>query len=272
MVTIRETPVQIGRGQGLSAMLTHPADPDPSRPVFVMLNAGLLHRVGPFRLHVALARELARLGYPALRLDLSGLGYSPRHPEYREFEAVRDDVDTVFTWLREAHSLERPVLFGSCSGADLAHRVAVADERVKGCVFLDGYAYQNTHSVVSYYAARVHRPEIWRDWLQSRLGPAPEHSEPEAEDDFWESDWPSLEQFRSELAVLLERATPLLYVYSGSVREYNYENQFFDVCPEARKGPVTVRYDARANHTYMLERDRRVLVEAIGGWAAEAFD
>ncbi|HEY5972738.1 MAG TPA: hypothetical protein VIT22_12400, partial [Pseudoxanthomonas sp.] len=40
----------------------------------VLLNAGLIHRVGPFRLYVRLARELAESGFDVLRFDLPGIG------------------------------------------------------------------------------------------------------------------------------------------------------------------------------------------------------
>lgn len=268
MVKFVETPVQIGRGEGLSAMLTHPPAIDTSRPVFVILNAGLLHRVGPFRLHVQLARRLAEQGFPALRLDLSGIGYSPRHPEYRGLEAALEDARVVFRWLRETYSLNKPVLMGSCSGADLAHRITVADERVQGYAMLDGYAYHNTRSALSYYATRAHRPRMWGKWLQAHLQRVPED---QGDEEFWDSEIPPVEQFRSELAVLIARAIPLLYVYSGSVREYAYEHQFFDVCPQAREGRVTVRYYPHADHTYLLERHRQVLLDSVCEWATRSF-
>lgn len=271
MVTIVEEPLQIGPGEGLSAMLTRPREVDTSRPVFVLLNAGLLHRVGPFRLHVVLARRLARSGFPTLRLDLSGIGYTPKRPGPQRVESALEDLDTVFDWLKTACALERPVLLGSCSGADLAHRIAVADERVKGAVFLDGYAYRNSRSALNYYSTRVHRPDMWRKWIDTRLGKGEEAEEGDDEDEFWDDEFPPLEQFRSDLGELLARSMPLLYAYTGSVREYTYEDQFFDVCPEAREGPVTVRFAPRADHTYRLERDRLALLDTIAGWATRSF-
>lgn len=270
MVKVTETPVHIGQGEGLSAVLTRPTETDPSRPVFVILNAGLLHRVGPFRLHVQLARRLAEEGFPALRLDMSGLGYSPKHPEHQGKEAALEDADRVFRWLQSELPSPRPVLLGSCSGAEMAHRIALADDRVAGCVFLDGYAYHTAQSKLRYYGSRVHRPDMWSKWLQSRLGPAGAEQDAatdEEEEGFWESDVPPLEQFRADLDRLVARTMPLLFVYSGSVREYQYPEQFFDLCPGAHKGPVTVRYFPNADHTYLFERDRRALLDAVSDWA-----
>jgi hypothetical protein len=270
MVKVVEEPVQIGPGEGLSGILTRPVALDASRPAFVLLNAGLLHRVGPFRLYVQLARRLAERGFPALRLDLSGLGYTPARPGLRGVESALQDADVVFSWLESSYSLSRPVLLGSCSGADMAHRIAKADERVHGCGFLDGYAYHNSLSTLQYYSTRLHRPDLWRKWVQTRLGNA-EEEDAEDEEVFWQSETPSLEQFRSDLGGFLARGLRLLYVYSGSVREYRYESQFFDVCPEARGREVTVRYYPQADHTYWRERNRIKLLDSLCDWASSAF-
>ncbi len=270
MVKVVEEPVQIGSGEGLSGILSRPETPDASRPVFIILNAGLLHRVGPFRLYVQLSRRLAEQGFSALRLDLSGLGYTPARPGVRGVESALQDADLVFSWLASSYSLYRPVLLGSCSGADMAHRIALADERVSGCGFLDGYAYHNSLSTLHYYSTRLHRPDMWRKWVHARLGKAEEETR-EEEEFLWENETPSLEQFRSDLGGFMARGMPLLYVYSGSVREYRYERQFFDVCPEARNEKVTVQYYPEADHTYWRERNRIRLLGALCDWATSAF-
>ncbi len=269
MVSFIEEPVQIGAGEGLSAIMARPEALDSSRPVFILLNAGLLHRVGPFRLYVQLSRRLAQQGFAALRLDLSGLGYSPARSGARGVNSALEDADTVFSWLQSSYSLTRPVLLGSCSGAEIAHRIAVADERVQGCGFLDGYAYHNSLSTLHYYSTRLHRPDMWRKWFQSRFGKPEDH--PEEDEVFWQSENPSLGQFRSDLGELIARDLPLLYVYSGSVREYSYKDQFFDVCPEARNGRVEVKYFPQADHTYSWERDRGRLLDTLCDWACEVF-
>ena len=43
-------------------------------PGIILLNSGLLHRVGPNRLYVKIARNAATSGLVAFRFDLSGIG------------------------------------------------------------------------------------------------------------------------------------------------------------------------------------------------------
>jgi alpha/beta superfamily hydrolase len=68
--------VLFGRTRSLVGIITDPpeAERDPQRPAIVCLNAGIIHRVGPHRLYVKMARTLAAMGFVVLRFDFSGIG------------------------------------------------------------------------------------------------------------------------------------------------------------------------------------------------------
>jgi alpha-beta hydrolase superfamily lysophospholipase len=100
-----------------------------SLPWILMLNSGAAYRIGPGRLHVKLARRLAALGYPCMRIDITGLGDS-------RVDEDRDENDTyAATAIRDAaiacdylQRLQpgRPIiLMGLCSGAYAAFQSAV---------------------------------------------------------------------------------------------------------------------------------------------------
>src|SRR5215475_3162536 len=78
---VRDEAVRLAPEGQLVGILSHPAaNPLTSTgspaPGVIILNAGVLHRVGPHRLHVLLARRLAASGFTGLRLDLGGIGDS----------------------------------------------------------------------------------------------------------------------------------------------------------------------------------------------------
>ena len=79
---MREQAVLFGKTRSLAGVVTDPpkSTEDRKRPAIVLLNSGLVHKVGPNRLNVKLARMLATMGFPVLRFDLSGIGDS----KYRE--------------------------------------------------------------------------------------------------------------------------------------------------------------------------------------------
>ena len=97
-LVLMEEPWQFGAGGRLVGILTMPSVPPRNAqelPVFVYLSAGLLHRVGPYRLHVHLARELAQMGFTSLRVDLAGSGDSPRRPGLTYPQSVAVDFGEI---------------------------------------------------------------------------------------------------------------------------------------------------------------------------------
>jgi pimeloyl-ACP methyl ester carboxylesterase len=155
----------------------------------VLINAGVIHRVGPHRSSVKLARALAPLGAVVLRFDLSGVGdsqLSTRALPYHE-QAV-EDVRDALDMLRGEFGVQRFVVFGICSGAVHACSTALADDRVVGVVLFDGYAYPTwkTPIATAWAMARVLPPrqllsKVWKQtqkrW-QAWLEPASASSTP----------------------------------------------------------------------------------------------
>lgn len=126
---LRETLCRFGPGGHLFGILAQP----PARtgkPAVVLLNAGSIHHVGPHRLYVRLARELARLGHPVLRFDFEGIGDSVLRGDGRENHpysptAMRD-LAAALAHLRADAGCERFVVMGLCSGAYNAFQAGLA--------------------------------------------------------------------------------------------------------------------------------------------------
>jgi len=114
---------------GLTAVLTLPQQRRRAG-VVVMINNGVARSIGPARAWVEWARLWAALGIPSLRLDLSGLGDSGRHPQQRPanqypVEAI-DDLAMAVQELRR-RGLGPVVSVGLCSGAFLSLDAAAAE-------------------------------------------------------------------------------------------------------------------------------------------------
>jgi alpha-beta hydrolase superfamily lysophospholipase len=91
------------------------------RPAVVVFNAGAAHHVGPNRLHVELARNLAAQGLPCLRFDLESLGDSvnraPARENYPYPHGAVADGRAAIAHLREHYGYRRFIALGLCSGA-----------------------------------------------------------------------------------------------------------------------------------------------------------
>ncbi len=145
---VAEQPVFFGRRHPLFGVLHAPAAGARRLPPIVLTSAGTVHRIGPHRLYVSLARRWAALGFPVLRVDLSGIGDSPASDDGVENVTYpRDgflDLADAMDWLashvgHDAGAPQAPtfILAGLCSGGDFAYQMALRDPRVAGAVILN---------------------------------------------------------------------------------------------------------------------------------------
>jgi len=120
---------QFGDEQELFGIMTTPGEGSLAKGTVLLLNSGSVHHVGPGRLYVNLARELARNGLNCIRVDIEGIGDSVLRAPGRENHPYPDhafqNVTSVIRNLKRDYGLERFALAGLCSGAYTALHVAV---------------------------------------------------------------------------------------------------------------------------------------------------
>ena len=63
-----EQVVLMGAISSLCGIITRPAG-DPTGLPIILLNTGIIHRVGHHRMNVTIARRYAALGHPVIRFD-----------------------------------------------------------------------------------------------------------------------------------------------------------------------------------------------------------
>lgn len=131
--------MRFGPQRSLVGIVTSPVQPGGADlPAVVLLNAGLMHRVGPNRLYVRIARALADRGFAVLRFDFSGMGDSrPRADQLPYVESAAQEVRLAMDWLAEHRGASRFLLIGHCAGAGIALLVARADPRVAGAALIN---------------------------------------------------------------------------------------------------------------------------------------
>ena len=260
--------------QSLVGVLTKAdEDGDASRPIVVFLNAGMVHRVGPNRLHVRLARELARRGFASLRFDLSGIGDSPARVDGASLhDAGLRDVRDALDFVAQEHEGSTFLLVGLCSGADLAFRAALEDERVIGGVLIDGFPYHTfrsrLHRRARRYASQI-RGRSWRELvgpngpILRRLRRAPKAALPPGA--YRQRDVPSKDDANAGLHALTDRGVRLL-VLNTPDRDYSYPRHFVETFPTVRSSRIKVAFFSDADHTFTLRANQDLLIRTITEW------
>lgn len=274
---MKESVCNFGANGGLFGILTTPDDnvKVEGAPVALILNAGIVHRVGPFRIHVDIARQLAELGFSTLRLDLSGLGDSaPRTGKIDLEDRAVLDVNDAMDFLQENHGSDEFVLLGLCSGAYNAHRVAVKDDRIVGAVFLDGIVFR-TMGFFFRRHARFLKPRFWRNAIKRRWIHQKKQSDEEAnaldESEFFSGDL-CQDSIIRELNMLMKREVQMLFLYTDGYDDIVGRSQFkemYGLRPD--DGQLQVEYYPKSEHTFRLIENRKAACDRIGSWFADRF-
>jgi pimeloyl-ACP methyl ester carboxylesterase len=162
--TYNEQPCLIGPEQSLIGVLTMPETVN--KPAVILLNAGMLHRVGPNRCYVKWARWLAELGYPVLRFDSSGLGDSSISQSTADYdERIHEETAWAMAAVTKACGSDRFILGGLCLGAVNALLAASHEPQVCGVV-MQNPQFLDEDELTSYVEARN-----WRYWRRVLFTP-----------------------------------------------------------------------------------------------------
>lgn len=282
--------MRVGR-EGLVGILTEPPDglAAPGRPAVVFINAGMVHRIGPNRMYVTLARQLASRGFPSVRFDLSGIGDSQhRRDGLPADESAVLETRQVMDAVEQATGRGSFVLAGLCSGAVTAFHTAVGDARVVGGVLLNPQGFHhdaewnayvlNRTQARRYVKTAMRRGGNWRRALTGRID--------------YRRAWRVLfgrasgsvrdsgvvasiaEQLKRQFRTLEERQTRLLTVCCEGDSSIDYLTAIlgFDAGQDRTDPSLRIRVFKDTDHSVTLGRSQRALVELVEGWAGEFWE
>jgi pimeloyl-ACP methyl ester carboxylesterase len=264
--------------------LAHEGSPQ-RRTAFLMFNAGVIHRIGPHRFNVKLARRLAALGWPSLRFDLAGQGDSDVAPTSQPFQRqIVADLRAALDHLQRTTGIERVVVAGICSGAHRGLAAAQEDERIVGLWMLDGFSYPTARSRRERYLRQWERDpsgmlRAWLAWPWQKLrqqfaartaaGSADEPTEVD-----YGSVTPPRERFIAMLETVTRRGGHVFEMHSGSALwRYSYARQFSDSFGHLELAR-SVRSDflPQIDHTLTSLDVQRRVIDAIVDWAQTTFE
>jgi pimeloyl-ACP methyl ester carboxylesterase len=257
----------IDLGDGVFGIVSAPAPDRKKKTGVVIFNSGILHRPGPFRMHVRLARRLASLGYPTLRFDFPGVGDSLARATRPPMQIVCD----VLAHAQQATGCARFVVGGICSAADLGWQLALADERVAGVLLIDGLARKGRYFLIGRLKRALRKsPGDWIDLVRrvvTRAKPTPPIETVENL-----RDWPAAGAERQELRTLLDRGTSLFILFGGGTSYFLHPGQFHDTYgADSRAAGVDFHYWPECDHMMYSEIDRARFIDTFAAWLGQRF-
>jgi pimeloyl-ACP methyl ester carboxylesterase len=269
--------IRFGPHLRLVATLTRPRAKS-DHPILLLMNAGVVSRAGPHRFNVKLARAFAANGFPALRVDLSGLGDSPAGFGASDVGSQWvADLQAAMDAAEFATGTDRFLLFGICLGAGVGLAAARVDNRIVGCALYDHYDFMFPTWRTRYIEVRTHlyqkglrfilegalrrvRRMSRRDALRKARGPFADATPKSV----------GRAELAEQLQGVLAHGTSVRFIFSGYVFDrYNYSGQFED---GFRRYKLTGRLEAEllpwVDHTITTLAAQRGLISYLLQWAS----
>jgi dienelactone hydrolase len=278
---IHEQAVLFGQEASLVGIVTQPVRPT-NYPAVVILNTGIIHRVGHHRMYVTMARKLARDGFTVLRFDFSGIGDSEnRTNDMPPRDTNQADIAEALDWLETSRQLSRVVLVGLCWGADQAVLYGHSDRRVVALALMDPSIPATTKYYLHYLSSRLVRP---RTWINAALGRSRimrlfiERLVYALRAHRWDATSASLPnpriraRFEEAYKRTVERNMNILAIFTGGqeATRQTYREQIIDAFPKVRFGrQLRLEFFRESDHTFGKAADRAQLIELIAHWATD---
>lgn len=241
----------------------------------LILNTGIIHRVGHNRMYVTFSRQLARAGLTALRFDLSGIGDSERRMgDLSQLESALADIRDAVDWLETNSRIRRVVLVGICSGANLALLYGGRDKRVVGAAIIDPAIPPTLKYYLREFLRYGHRRAYWgvvrRRWIVAAAARYARVSGAMSGEVVHTrlADKKTRRFIEEAYQRAVERGLKLLTILTdGQPRQHNYRRQIFDAFPRVKFGNLlTVDYFANADHLFSDAGQRERLFCRIEDW------
>ncbi len=287
---MREFPFTCTSGFSEVFGIVHPFQEDrESEPdlCVIILNSGMTHRVGPHRLAVRLARRLVKLGIPAARFDLSGIGNTDVR---KDGESIKlqwlSQCREVMALLEEDYGYKRFVLIGLCVGGQASFGFAARDERVVGAILLNTRDYEldtNWEKYASmerdarfYWRRATFRKHSWKRFLTGKssfkkIGMALAFQVRE-----WfrpsktlnhAKDW-----FSGQMSKILDRGSCILFLFSkgdpgwDQLRLLLGQKELTGYSSAQVESQVSVQIIPDADHTFTMRHSQEGALTLILAW------
>lgn len=289
---MQEKAITLKGAAKLAAIITLPEPTlrDPDAPGVIILNEGILHRIGAGRLHVKMARQLSKLGFLCMRMDHSSIGDSGPRRGTETFEvAAVAEVQLAMTYLTEIYGTRKFIIYGLCSGSDVAFDLAVTDDRIAGIIQLDAHIYTTKKSEInqflSHYGSRVFKLSAWSGAIRrkfSELLTGKKKSKLDVLDEEGRDEWyadpdyirvkPPKEYVEKGLTVITEKQIPMYVCFTdgGYYGVYNYVDQYRDAFRNVNFGDLLdVQFIVGSTHLFTALTHQEQLFHEIRAWLAK---
>ena len=268
---MNEEAVLFGSSDTLVGIISNPSDrrKNDELPAVIFLNSGAIHRVGPNRLSVSMARDLASMGFVCFRFDFSGIGDSLASGDGSLIaERWVSETQDAMSLLNKVRGIGRFILIGNCSGGAIALMTAFRDQRVIGLVPINP---MSEKKVMRYFVRlALFNPKSWLRLISGRMKYQEIRKVFEKRNSGHtssEKDYSQAIDIVGELQKLLDREINLLFVYCQWDPNLDYFRAFIRKKIDGWDHKVKVEIIKNSDHDFHLVWGQEQLIQRVHDWA-----
>jgi pimeloyl-ACP methyl ester carboxylesterase len=271
----KEIPVQFGPDGSLIGVITTPSEGSLAPVACLMLNMGANHRIGPRRINVKLARQMAARGISSIRFDLAGLGDSgPASGSEHFLTQAVFDLQAAMNLIQTMLGIRRFIAIGLCSGATNGLSLAVADARVVGLLMFDGYAFPGRRAQLERTLRRAlavpTNPAVIGKtvrWLQRKFSASAAAA---ASPSIFEPEPPEVTAalYRRSMSQLAERNVAVLQLYTGTMHVTDRgRDQLGPFAHEPFMQQFEYEFIGEIDHSLTSMASQQIFMRVVCDWA-----
>jgi pimeloyl-ACP methyl ester carboxylesterase len=277
-MNVLEKPIVFENKQQKLFGILHQPDGVKKQTALIFLHGWGTYRIGPHRLFVEAARELASAGFTCLRFDFRGRGESEGDVAGTTLLDMIDDAKEAIREMLKREGISQIVLLGLCSGGEVAVGTAASDSNINGVVLLStpllgrqagakDDVRQTANSAKSYWQ-KLFLPQTWGKIFKFRVNYRVIFKILFGHFQHRQNDKPVkeaglLEDFKSYKGACL-------FIYGGKDPEAaTSENAYRKIC--AKNGKTVFNTIPEANHNFYSVAWKQELIRQISEWLSGNF-
>jgi hypothetical protein len=296
---MKESIINFGKYNNLLGIITEPSIRKSNSQIILLLNAGLVYRIGTNRINVKIARELAKSGYISFRFDFPGIGDRSKITVNNESckSSYCNSCVEAMDFIEKTYGENKFIVIGLCNGANIGFETAIFDSRITGIFSINGLIKTvnfEKHMAKAYftitmrlYLKNIFIPQKWLHLFRGensilsglRAKIMSLFSGKSVKTEVQESDYSELNEINdydviNKYESMINRGVNIFFLFSSGSNIYEvYKSTIGRKLKKyCKQGKIILETTRDVDHTYTPVWSQNLILDRVNNWLMSTFE